>query len=347
MKKFLRLSLVALCAMISSVAFADAYKTLTFPDDNSENNKVNGYVDTWTAKIGNDSWSIANFNNFQWDGWTYIRCGRKNIASVASIATDFAIDQPISSVVVTFDKINNADKVNSISLLVASDATFTNVVETVEAPNKEAGNMIFEIKNPTANYYYKLVVDCQTAGSNGIVQISKVQYYKQGDEPEITDISNTPETAYSVAKAHELIEAGESLSTPVYVKGIITKIGKFNSNYGQLDYYINDADGAGENLYVYGGLYLNNEKFTEELVDLIKVGDEVIVYGQLQDYKGTHEFNYGNYIYSLNGVTTGIDNITVEQELDENAPVYNLSGQRVSKDTKGILIQNGKKFINR
>ncbi len=346
MKKLLRLSLVALCAMVSSVAFADAYKTLTFPDDNSENNKTNQYYETWTAIIGSDSWTIENFSNNNWN-WEYIRCGRKTVESVASIATAFAIDQPISNIVVTFDKIDKDDKINSISLLVASDADFANVIETVEAPNKEAGDMLFEIKNPTANSYYKLVVDCQSAGSNGIVQISKIQYYKQGDEPEIIDISNTPETAYTVAKAHELIEAGKGLATSVYVKGVITEIRNFDSNYGQLNYYINDVNGTGEDLYVYGGLYLEGEKFTEELVNEVKVGDEVIIYGQLTEYNGTHEFNHSNYIYSLNGVTTGIDNITVEQEFDENAPVYNLQGQRVSKDTKGILIQNGKKFINR
>lgn len=44
---------------------------------------------------------------------------------------------------------------------------------------------------------------------------------------------------------------------------------------------------------------------------------------------------------------TGISEVTVETEADPNAPIYNLAGQRVSKDTKGILIQNGKKFINR
>lgn len=109
MKKLLRLSLVALCAMVSSVAFADAYKTLTFPDDNSENNKTNQYYETWTAIIGSDSWTIENFSNNNWN-WEYIRCGRKTVESVASIATAFAIDQPISNIVVTFDKIDKDDK---------------------------------------------------------------------------------------------------------------------------------------------------------------------------------------------------------------------------------------------
>ena len=44
---------------------------------------------------------------------------------------------------------------------------------------------------------------------------------------------------------------------------------------------------------------------------------------------------------------TGITDITVEKEFDENAPIYNISGQRVDKNAKGILIQNGKKFIRR
>ena len=46
-------------------------------------------------------------------------------------------------------------------------------------------------------------------------------------------------------------------------------------------------------------------------------------------------------------VSTGIDNVTVEEGLDENAPMYNLAGLRVSKDAKGIVIQNGKKYIRR
>lgn len=44
--------------------------------------------------------------------------------------------------------------------------------------------------------------------------------------------------------------------------------------------------------------------------------------------------------------STGISDITAE-EANENAPVYNLAGQRVNKNAKGILIQNGKKFIKK
>ena len=52
------------------------------------------------------------------------------------------------------------------------------------------------------------------------------------------------------------------------------------------------------------------------------------------------EVEYGN------GSATGINNVTTST-IDVNAPVYNISGQQVSKNYKGIVIQNGKKFINK
>ena len=42
---------------------------------------------------------------------------------------------------------------------------------------------------------------------------------------------------------------------------------------------------------------------------------------------------------------TGIDAVKTTQ--NENAPIYNLAGQRVSASYKGVVIQNGRKFINK
>ncbi|MBR1545662.1 MAG: hypothetical protein IJ633_02535 [Prevotella sp.] len=41
---------------------------------------------------------------------------------------------------------------------------------------------------------------------------------------------------------------------------------------------------------------------------------------------------------------SGISNVKAE---DANAPIYNLAGQKADKSQKGILIQNGKKFVNK
>lgn len=53
----------------------------------------------------------------------------------------------------------------------------------------------------------------------------------------------------------------------------------------------------------------------------------------------------GLYGFEFTPSGTGISDITATDDAD--APVYNLAGQRVSKDTKGLLIKNGKKFINK
>lgn len=54
----------------------------------------------------------------------------------------------------------------------------------------------------------------------------------------------------------------------------------------------------------------------------------------------------GFYGYTFTSGSTGINDLTVAQK-DVDAPVYNLAGQRVSGNAKGLLIQNGKKFIRK
>lgn len=50
--------------------------------------------------------------------------------------------------------------------------------------------------------------------------------------------------------------------------------------------------------------------------------------------------------YALDGETTGIDNLNVDAEASKaEGTIYNLAGQRVSKDYKGLVIMNGKKVI--
>lgn len=58
------------------------------------------------------------------------------------------------------------------------------------------------------------------------------------------------------------------------------------------------------------------------------------------------QIGFGGFEFTA-GTDTGIAGVEVEEQNDPNAPVYNLAGQRVGKDAKGILIQNGKKFIRK
>jgi hypothetical protein len=44
--------------------------------------------------------------------------------------------------------------------------------------------------------------------------------------------------------------------------------------------------------------------------------------------------------------STGIERIEAGQQADDNAPVFNMLGQRVSKNTRGLVICRGKKYVN-
>ena len=97
----------------------------------------------------------------------------------------------------------------------------------------------------------------------------------------------------------------------VYVKGKISRIadnGTFTQGgtFGNASFYISeDGTSAGE-FYCFRVLYLGNQKYQSGQTD-IKVGDEVIICGQLMNYRGnTPETVAGKaYVYSLNGDTGG------------------------------------------
>lgn len=66
-------------------------------------------------------------------------------------------------------------------------------------------------------------------------------------------------------------------------------------------------------------------------------------------YNATDAFEYlGSVVITANttGAETGITDIQSDNTtLNANAPIYNMMGMKVAKGTKGILIQNGRKFI--
>lgn len=190
----------------------------------------------------------------------------------------------------------------------------------------------------------KAVISASFAG-NDEYEAQTVSYTLTVKAASTVDISNTPETAYTVAKALELINAGEGLDTKVYVKGTVSTITEINMQYGNATYFISDDGTTTNQLSVYRGYYLDGEKFTSE--DQLEVGDDVVVYGKLVLYNSkTPQITTGSTMYSKNGVTAGVNGVTADMTA-KDAPVFNLAGQRVSGKFNGIVIQNGKKFINR
>lgn len=179
---------------------------------------------------------------------------------------------------------------------------------------------------------------------NDEYEAAKVSYELTVKAASTVNIKNTPETAYTVAKALELINAGEGLEANVYVKGQITNIQDVDTgDFGNATYTISDDATAANALLIYRGYYYDKGKFTSK--DQIKVGDVVVVYGKLVKFYEKFEMNSGNHIYSINGVASGVDNITVDKNVD--APAYNIAGQRVNDAYKGIVVKNGKKYLNK
>ena len=161
----------------------------------------------------------------------------------------------------------------------------------------------------------------------------------------------------SVAKALEIINAmddGGKTPDEYQVKGFVVGTPDFQRNaknnnelYGNVNLTIADEKGGSTTLTIYRANSFGGEKFTEDDLNLIKEGDEVVFQGVLQKYVSksgemTPELAQGGYLISVNGTTTGISDMKVQKA---DAPIYNLAGQRVEKATKGIFIQNGKKFV--
>lgn len=100
----------------------------------------------------------------------------------------------------------------------------------------------------------------------------------------------------------------------VYVKGKISRIannGTYTAGgtYGNASFYISEDGTESGEFYCFRVLYLNNTKYNEytgEKVD-IKVGDEVVIYGKLMNYRGNTPETVAEeaHLYSLNSGGSG------------------------------------------
>ena len=252
------------------------------PDYNDAS--VSAYTETWTATKDGKTWTITNFNNNK-NGWTSIKCGRKNNASVASIASP-AINAVVTNYVVTVAK---AASVNSAKLTIMNGEE--KVGDDIDITEKFVAGDVNVAVEGQKGYSYILTIDNASASANGSVEITKVALYGEGQYSDV-HIANTIDDPYTVAKAFELIDAGQALNETVFVKGIISKIDAVNTEDGIITYWIS-ADGSeeGQQLQCYKGKTMEGVALED-----IEVGAEVIVSGNLKKYGQTYEFDANNAI---------------------------------------------------
>jgi hypothetical protein len=163
-----------------------------------------------------------------------------------------------------------------------------------------------------------------------------------------SEIPDTP-NEITVAKALEIIaglEDGKKTSEEYIVKGIVTAVEEISTSYGNATFDIADNAGDATVLKVYRAKDAEGQKITDE--NIVKVGDTVVVQGLLQKYVKndvvTPEVAQNGKILTVNGQSTGI---TIIKAVQAETPLYNLAGQRVDANYKGVVIKNGQKMIQK
>lgn len=174
-KFWLRVGMIVaiMTTALAGTAWADdeVYSTCLFGTDyNSQT--IGSYTATWTASNEDFTWTIVNGNNNN-NGWDYIKFGRKNVASVGEIVTSAVYSVAITKVDLTIDKLT-ASSINSIKLYTSTDNSTWTEAGTF---SKATGTQTVNLASPTTNLYYKIEFDCAAGSANGLIQVSKVEYY--------------------------------------------------------------------------------------------------------------------------------------------------------------------------
>ncbi len=173
-----------------------------------------------------------------------------------------------------------------------------------------------------------------TAGQklNGTIKV-KFSVYK--NTPQATNPSENNLTATDGEATPQEVAISDINISKVcdYVKVSGTVTIKTNTAGTKKYYYITDGGSNEIELYRKWSSIEGTDTST------LNEGDSVTATGIVVPFNDTFEIA----LTALESTSTGIDNINAE--LSNDAPIYNLAGQRVEKAVKGINIQNGKKFI--
>jgi|GEM_PF-1335343 len=141
-----------------------------------------------------------------------------------------------------------------------------------------------DLKTDGSTYnIYGLLYDGGTQYGIELV-VTKVELVKEGTPAEPQNVS--------VAEALEIVNALEDNKTTneqYKVTGFVVGAPDFQRNtegalYGNVNFYIADEKGGSNTLYVYRAKDLENVAFTEETINNLKEGDEVVVLGNLQKF---------------------------------------------------------------
>ena len=110
-------------------------------------------------------------------------------------------------------------------------------------------------------------------------------------------VDNAPGSSanpYTVTLAKAAIDAGTG-TTGVYVKGIVSRVTAFNDP--GITYWISEDGTTTDEFEVYKGLGIGGADFTA--ITDVKVGDKVVITGDITLYKTTYEFSASSQLVSI------------------------------------------------
>lgn len=175
------------------------------------------------------------------------------------------------------------------------------------------------------------------------------------------DITPDPEPTVeqkSIAEAiaiGQALEQGKTTDYDIIVEGFIIADPSWTPYYNEKDkpesgiknYNLNiniaETADAAEGLLVYNVWNLDGTYFTTEDADVAK-GVKVKIQGKMTNYKGTIELTKGKFL-AIGDKVAGV--AAVKNVKAQNGVMYNLAGQVVNKGYKGLVIMNGRKFMNK
>ena len=152
------------------------------------------YTNTWQY----DGWSIYGAANNS-NQWAYIRVGGKALTKRdRTITSNEPVACTIGKVLLTHEGVSSQNIIiNYIKLIVASDASFTQIIDQKELNdlNITTSNGTVEISPSTsawsANSYYKFIINVtNTSNKNGGLDLVKIDFYEA--------IAVTPTESYTV-----------------------------------------------------------------------------------------------------------------------------------------------------
>lgn len=174
------------------------------------------YADYYDVTINGVKWNVPGNQNFS----GYWRIGGKSLSNTERVlSSKDKIESAISRIKVSHNGISNANlTVSSVKLDVASDAKFSNIIETKSLTPSfsqgTAGNFTFEATGgtwPTDSYYRITFIESNSKTSNYGVDFQKAEFYKGEDVADTrTAVNMTDFSAVSTT----LIK-GETTSTSV------------------------------------------------------------------------------------------------------------------------------------